>query len=210
MGRSMTGKVSKTIMSIRQQRSIRIQFEIPAWVEWLVVLPVLLYRRIRYGYTFRRIRLTQGKFAIVDSEDYARLIRYKWCAVKCYNTFYAVRKNRGKNARGNIRMHRVIIGVDKGYSVDHINHNGIDNRRSNLRAATHAENLRNTLRRCSNESSRYRGVCWNKTNKKWRSNITVNFEQKHLGYFSDEISAAKAYDAAAKKYHCEFAVLNFP
>jgi len=171
----------------------------------------LLYRRLRYGYAFRRIPLTQGKYAIVDPDDFERLNRYKWYAVNMRHTFYAQRGISIGDKRVLIMMHREILKVADGKFADHINHNGLDNRNANLRPATRAENSRNrrkwSKRKCY---SRFKGVCWHKRKEKWSAQIWFNGNMKFIGYFDDEVEAGKAYDEAAKKYHAEFAVLNFP
>lgn len=166
---------------------------------------MLRYRRLRYGYPFRRIRLTQGRFAIVDPEDYEALSRHKWCAAKDGNTYYAVRSQAYKQ----IRMHREILKVGGGLVCDHINHDGLDNRKANVRICTRQQNSRNR-RAQEGTTSRYKGVDWNKRLQKWRARIYLNGRARFLGYFSSEIEAAKAYDRAARKYHGEFASLNFP
>jgi len=174
-------------------------------------LPVLWYRRLRYGYPFRRIRLSQGKYAIVDPDDYERLNKHKWYAGKHSNLFYAMRGQwSGKlKKRLTIMMHRVVIDVPEGMVIDHINHNGLDNRKANLRIATQADNSRNA-RHTKRGTSSYRGVWYNKKKNRWRAMIGINNKRKHIGYFHNEIDAAKAYDEAAKRYHKDFAVLNFP
>jgi len=184
--------------------------KIPDWLEKPVILLVLLYRRLRYGYTFRRIPLTHGKYAIVDPDDYVWLSKYKWYVVKKGNTFYANRGQWSKTQkrRLTITMHRLIIDVPDDMFVDHINHNGLDNRKANLRLATPADNARYARYPKINTSSRYRGVCYNKQTRKWRTTILVNRKRKHLGYFKHEIDAARAYDQAAKLYYGDFAILN--
>jgi hypothetical protein len=172
---------------------------------------VLLYRRCRYGYPFRRIPLTQGRYAIVDPDDFERLNKHKWHAVRQNNTFYAIRCIGPKKNRIRIRMHREIIRPPDHLVVDHINHNGLDNRKANLRPATRAQNNYNRLAiKRKGSTSKYKGVAWKKDKNKWRARIHFNGKLIFLGYFKDEIQAAKAYDKAAKKYYGQFACLNFP
>jgi len=177
-----------------------------------LVFLLLLYRRIRYGYSFRRIPLTQGKFAIVDPDDYETLNKYKWHVTKNANTFYAKRNPRvGRKGKAPpIYMHRQIINVPAGFVIDHINYNGLDNRKANLRLATRAQNNRHTRRTKKTGSSKYKGVSWYNREKRWVVKITTDGITIPIGYFKDEIEAAKAYDRDAKKYHGEFAALNFP
>ena len=151
------------------------------------------------------IPLTQGQFAIVDPEDYDKLSQFKWTAAKSPNTFYAVRSVRGRQ----IRMHRLITNAPKGLVVDHINHNGLDNRKQNLRLCTRSENARNQ-RPQANCSSKYKGVCWHKNQKKWLARVHSNGVTYHLGSFKSQIAAAKAYDKKAKQLFGEYAHLNFP
>jgi hypothetical protein len=115
-------------------------------------------------------------------------------------------------------MHRLVIDVLPGCYCDHINHNGLDNRKANLRVSTHKQNVWHRrkfsgrtydgLKRPSR--SRYKGVDWSNDIKRWRVRIRVNGKRIYLGSFDNEIDAAKAYDIAAKKYRGEFAFLNFP
>ncbi len=182
-----------------------IPFFVPDSLERLIISLVLRHRKKHYGFAFRRIKLTQGKYAIVDPEDYEKLIGYNWFAVKDLHTFYAQRNENGKT----IKMHRQIMNPPPGRFVDHENHEGLDNRKANLRIATPAENSRNRKKQSSKSSSRYKGVYLAKETKKWRAAIYHNNECIHLGYFENEEDAAKAYDQAARLYHGEFASLNF-
>ncbi|MFC1739277.1 5'-3' exonuclease H3TH domain-containing protein, partial [Planctomycetota bacterium] len=191
---------------------IRITINIPVWLEWICVQPLLLIRWLRYGYTFRRIPLTQGKFAIIDPDDYNRLSKHKWYAVKNDRAFYVARAVKNKEGKQHqISMHRCVIKVPDNIRVDHINHNGLDNRKKNLRPATSTQNARNRAKYNNRIfSSKYKGVTWHKGHKKWQAQIRVNSRPIFLGSFKDELLAAKEYDRAAGKYFEEFAVLNFP
>jgi len=147
------------------------------------------------------IPLTQGKVAIVDDMDYSNLIVRSWC----YSNGYAWAKIDGKKQS----MHRFLMNNPNGLEIDHINNNGCDNRRCNLRIATRSQNMAN-LHLTQKRTSRFKGVCFNKYNSKWHAAIRINGKKKHLGYFLQEQDAAKAYDSAAKQYFGEFAHINFP
>lgn len=155
----------------------------------------------------KEIPLTQGKVALVDDEDYEYLMQWKWCVKKHRNTIYACRSTwiKGEGPGRREYMHRVIMKTPDDMSTDHINHNGLDNQKHNLRICAGKENNRNRK-----VKSKYLGVfkSGNKRNPVY-AKITVNRKQIYLGAFKDEVSAAKAYDRAAKIHYREFAGLNF-
>lgn len=155
----------------------------------------------------KKIQLTQGKFALVDAEDFEKLSKYSWCFD---GRNYAVRnKWDKKNKIGKIvYMHRELFGVDIGKYVDHINGNQLDNRKENLRIVTHAENIRNQKVNPKRGRSKYKGVYWNKEKNKWQAQITFNYKCKSLGRFFKEKDAAIAYNHAAKELFGEYANLN--
>jgi hypothetical protein len=190
---------------------ITITIELPSWLVQPILFLVLMYRRLRFGYAFRRVPLTQGHYAIVDPADFPHLSRYKWrlCRTKGKNVLYAersIRKANGKYSR--ILMHRELIYAPEGCVIDHINGNGLDNRRANLRLATVAQNAWNSKKR--NPRSGYKGVWFAAEKGLWRAAIVYHGRRIHLGYFKDKIAAAKAYDIAARKYYKQFARPNFP
>ncbi|MEJ2704139.1 MAG: DNA polymerase I, partial [Sedimentisphaerales bacterium] len=190
---------------------VALTFELPFWLVRLLIQPALLYRRARYGYAFCRIRLTQGQYAIVDPDDYERLLKYKWHAVNHGRAYYAARSANSEDSKGcPVAMHREVVTVADDLLVDHINHNGLDNRKANLRPATHAQNSRNRTKcRDGNYSSGYKGVS-RRQGDAWHARIFVDGRLVSLGRFESEIEAAKAYDRAAREYHGEFAAPNFP
>lgn len=150
------------------------------------------------------LELSRGKVAIIDDEDLERLSEWKWS----YHALgYAYRMIGPGKARKAIYLHRFLAGVS-GKDVDHINGNGLDNRKINLRTATRAENLRNAGKRNMKTSSRFKGVCWDKKNKKWISSITKARRNIYLGYFLSEEDAARAYNDAAFSLFGEFAKPN--
>jgi len=193
-------------------RAVQIKIFLPGWVFRLCVWLTLRYRKVRYGYAFRKIPLTQGKYAIVDPERYEELAKYKWFAVKSERGYYALRMTKAK--RGSrvrqkaVRMHRVILKPPEGKFIDHINHNGLDNRSANLRICTMQQNMWNKRKQRGNYSSKYKGVNRSKNENKWESRITCNGKTISLGYFDDEEKAAKAYDAKAKELFGDYAALN--
>lgn len=156
-----------------------------------------------------KILLTRGEFAKVDPEDYIWLSQFRWHCKTNKNAIYAVRNisENGKSKR--IFMHRLIMNTPPHLVCDHINHNGLDNRKARLRNCTISQNNANS-RSARGASSKYKGVSWSKRRRKWSAYIKTGGIQKNLGCFVDETDAAKAYDEAAKKYFGQFAALNFP
>jgi hypothetical protein len=189
----------------------KIQMTIPDWLDKICAWPVMAYRKQKYGYAYRRINLGEGEWTILDQEDYYRLNHFKWSAVSNDKKIYAARIIRKKKFGRIMTMYlqREIMQPPKGLLVDHENGDELDNRRDNLRLATHSQNSCNRAKR-KNTSSRFTGVCLLKTRNRWRVGIKNKGKRIFLGYYDDEIEAAKAYDAAARKYHGEFARLNFP
>ena len=163
----------------------------------------------------KEIPLTQGKVALVDDEDFEFLTQWKWSLARhkdgIHNNNYAYRQSEFTDSiRRSIKMHRLIMGLQSGDNqhTDHINGNGLDNRKENLRICTVTENNRNRPIRRQN-SSGYKGVCFSHCKSKpWAARITVNYKDIKIGYFLTKELAALAYNEAARKYHGEFAHLN--
>lgn len=163
----------------------------------------------------REIPLNNGYTALVDDEDFAYLSQFKWYAHRHHRTslIYAVRNapREGKSVRRTILMHREVLQPRPGHETDHINNNGLDNRRDNLRYATRSQNTSHpavTKRR--GLTSSYRGVFWHARRQRWHAQISVNNRRRHLGTFRSERVAALVYDNAAIAAFGEFASLNFP
>lgn len=144
------------------------------------------------------IPLTQGQFSLVDSDDYEKLSAFKWKSIWCKHSrnFRAARSSRAGGKQKTIYMHREILGLCSGNHVDHINHNTLDNRKTNLRTVTNSVNHKNTRMRSDNTSG-VCGVCWSNRANKWQSQIMSCGKYMHLGYFSnlfDAVCARKSAD----------------
>lgn len=152
--------------------------------------------------------LISGFVVLVDDEDVALVNKYRWSV---YRDKYPIILHRSgpHSNRLVIQLPRLLMDAPKGMEVDHINGDRLDNRRSNLRVCSHAENMRNRKRRVDNRSG-YKGVYWDPARSSWRAEIRHNKRVYWLGRFDSVKDAARAYDEAAERLHGEFACLNFP
>jgi len=145
----------------------------------------------------KKIKLTRGKLAIVDDEDFDFLNQWKWCFI---SSGYAGRAERINKKRGKfILMHRLINKTPIGFETDHLNRNKLDNRRSNLKTVTMSQNKMNTGVQ-SNNTSGHKGVHWFKRDRKWQVYIKKDGKRIHLGYFSNIKSAILMRKNAEKRY----------
>jgi AP2 domain len=151
-----------------------------------------------------------GRVAVVDDEDFELVAAYRWTvrerlrpsgAMEGPYAHVTVRRN-GRSTK--LSMHALITGNPR---TDHVDHNGLNNQRSNLRPATCAQNNHNQRPRAGH-SSQYKGVTWHSKRGKWQASIKVNGKSEYLGVFTDEDSAAEAYDQAAAAAYGEYAYLN--
>lgn len=152
----------------------------------------------------RYIALTQGKVAVVDTVDYGALMQHNWCArlVKPGYNYYAIRSYSVGGVQHNINMHSAVLGPSpEGTVPDHIDGDTLNNRRANLRHATHSESTRNRSLH-SNNTTGFRGVSRQK--KYFCAFIMVNSKSFYLGHFKTAEKASEAYEAAALKYHGDF------
>jgi hypothetical protein len=189
---------------------VKVTITIPEWLDKICVWPVMVYRKIKYGCVFRRIPLGDGKYVVVDAEDYYRFGCFRWSDLGGSRNIYAARTIRDK--KGKIRLvalHKEIMKPPRRRVVDHRNGNSQDDRRANLRTATYLQNSCNRGKK-RNATSKYIGVSFEKQTKKW--GVTIKYRGKHIriGRFKTEIEGALAYDRAALKYRGEYARLNFP
>ena len=152
---------------------------------------------------WRFIPLTQGKYAIVDFEDYKRLKRYKWCAVRDKGTFYAIRTDRTNGKKRTIRMHREIMKVMQGFQIDHLNGNGLDNRKLNLRICTNAQNQWNR-----HPLPSIGGIWWDKKRKRFRIRMMSNGKRKYLGQYKEKSEAIRTYQKAVKERQRNYIEVN--
>lgn len=159
----------------------------------------------------KEIKLTQGKVALVDDEDYERLVAMgKWqFNSKGYadKQIYLPRDENNKQVHKSISMHIFIFGKKKGFEIDHRDLDKLNNQKYNLRHCTQSENKKNRAKLKNNKSG-FKGVCWHKGNKKWFAQLMSDRKPIYIGLFTCPIEAARAYNAAALIHHGEFARLN--
>lgn len=156
----------------------------------------------------KRIKLTQGKFALISDADFSKVSRHKWHAEKgSSGVYYAatdIRLADGK--RKTLRMHKLVLEVPTGFEVDHKDGDGLNNQRSNLRQATRAQNMHNTKAK----GPIHKGITFQKrlNGRPWQARIAHEGKQVHLGYFPTAEEAASVYDKAARELFGQFARLN--
>lgn len=159
----------------------------------------------------KTLPLTQGKVARVDDDVYEWAKGFNWCAAKCGHTFYACRAislaTKPVTQRTSF-LHREIMRPGDGFEIHHINGDGLDNQRCNLRVVTSQQNKQGYRRKRIGVTSKYRGVHWEKRTRSWRADIGLNKIYTTLGRFDNQKDAARAYNEAAKRLFGEFAHLN--
>lgn len=153
------------------------------------------------------IRVGRNHFAKVDKEDLPKVDGKVWGPTKGGKTTYATRRLQGTNS--SIGMHRVIVDAPPGMEVDHVNGNGLDNRRHNLRLCTKSQNQGNRQKH-RQSASKFKGVWWDKSKQKWRAAVRVNGRRIYGGLFLREEDAARRYDELAIEHFGRFARVNFP
>lgn len=149
------------------------------------------------------------KEVFIDKDDLKTIDRFNgtWFAKSDQCNMYAAMSVGRKGKQKTIRMHRIIANCNENkLHIDHINHNGLDNRKTNIRMCTPAQNMKNMT--SDRGTSKYKGVSWRECYHKWVAQIGVDNKKVHIGHYSDEKEAAIAYNEAAKKYFGEFALLN--
>jgi len=152
------------------------------------------------------IKLNRGYVAIVDDEDFDRVNQHRWRVAVAGPRRYARRNIVGSDGKKHdVQMHRFVLGNNSSHT-DHINGDGLDNRKENLRACNATENQWN--RRLQKHSSRFKGVSFFKSRGKWHARIKALGKIVHLGFFDCEVMAARAYDSAARSFFGEFAKTN--
>lgn len=151
------------------------------------------------------IPLTQGKFAQVDDEDFEELNKYKWYAWKKGNTFYAARNTHTNKKWTMALMHRTILNIPPKMVCDHIDGNGLNNQKENLRITTRQQNVRNHIHANRDNKLGIKGVYFDERRKKFVAKIMFNGKKIFLGHFNVSGDADDIYRTAEKKYYGEFA-----
>lgn len=162
------------------------------------------WTRVRVEGSIAYVKLGSGEEAIVDVDALPRMARFSWQALRTASNVYVTGNSYVSDGpRYCVNLHRLVMGYPKGLEVDHINRNGLDNRRCNLRVCTRQENARNVPRRAN-----AKGVKFDKRTGKFVARINVNRKHHHLGVFTTQEEAKRAYDEAAMRFHGAFARTN--
>lgn len=148
-----------------------------------------------------------GQVAMVDNEDYDWISKFSWHLKNSGTVLYARCNVVLDNKHTTMTMHRMVMTAKKGQIVDHIDRNGLNNQKYNLRFATKAQNKMNCISH-KNSSSKYKGVHWNKVSKVWQSRIQFEGKKIFLGAFDNEIEAARAYDKKSIEIFGEYSRVN--
>jgi len=164
----------------------------------------------------REIKITRGMVVTVDDEDFEFLSQSKWNVYRRKDIVYAKRHTpTNEGGRTTEYLHRVVLAramgrmIAKSEQTDHINGNGLDNRRGNLRVATAAQNNRNCRRRVKNPLSQYLGITWRRDLEKWQARIGLSGKNVSLGCYAKEMEAALAREAFIAKHPELYARSNF-
>ncbi len=158
------------------------------------------------------VPLTKGYVALIDDEDAERVLAFKWQAIGRREKVYAARSDftKGAGTKRMVYLHRFILDAPSGTEVDHRNGYRLDCRRANMRLATHTQNnINKPVRKDSQTGFKGVGLQAYSNGKRFTATIKANGAKKYLGSFGSAVDAAKAYDAAAREFHGEFARLNF-
>lgn len=156
----------------------------------------------------KTIPLTKGKFALVDDEDYEFLVQWKWhVSLSRYGGAYAKRVEIVNGKHIKISMHALLLRFPEARQIDHIDRNGLNNCKANLRPANAVQNGANGKFRVNNTSG-FKGVAWHKQSGKWCARLRVNRQAHWLGLFASNVEAAHAYDRAALAMSGDFAATN--
>ena len=166
-----------------------------------------IIRPIRIDGNIAYVPLTKGYEAIIDAADVPLISAWNWTTVVGRSNIYAFRSYWADKNKRTLYLHRAIMGEPEGFQVDHINGNGLDNRRANLRLATGSQNQHNRGANLHNTSG-FKGVTWHKEAQKWQAQVALGGKNKYLGRYNTAEAAHAAYAEASAKYHGKFGRLQ--
>lgn len=166
---------------------------------------VIPFRKLTLADEHVLVPLTKGHAAVIDAADAPLVSGRNWTARRSRHVWYALtNESAGGRKQKTVLMHRFLTGAAPGEVVDHVDGDGLNNRRSNLRVVGHAENAQNSRARKDNTSG-VRGVCFHQRIGRWAASISAHGSRRHLGYFNTLDEAAQAYASAAAQLHGQFA-----